>query len=307
MIRFSLSLAAAFLAGALAGALAMAGRGPDAGPGEAPPAEPAVAEREAAGAVASAEPRVRDDPGDPAALSAVTAEPAPRPSGPSEDPSALRDRVRELTASWTRMQEELIRLQGRVSGLERQLSARSAAADPQRPQRPDTPERRTSVLIEAGVTEDLAADIVWREGQYELDRLELRHNAIREGWFRTDRYREEVSRLEEERPDLRAELGDAVYDRYLYAAGEDNRVRVDSVIPGSVAEAAGLQPGDLIETYDGGRVFTFDALRGATAEGERGETVAVEIRRADGSRVQAWVPRGPLGVRLDLARTDPDA
>jgi S1-C subfamily serine protease len=212
-----------------------------------------------------------------------------------------------MTAGWTRLQEAIMRLDGRVSGLEKRLGGASAATDAGSPERPATAEDRRAVLTGAGVAEDLAADIVWREAQYELDRLELRDLAIREGWFRSDRYREELARVEREKPDLRAEIGDDAFDRYLFGAGEDNRVRISSVIAGSSAETVGLNPGDLIERYDGNRVFSFTELREATTGGDRGELVPVEIRRADGRRDQLWLPRGPLGVRMDLIRTDPDA
>ena len=103
---------------------------------------------------------------------------------------------------------------------------------------------------------------------------------------------------------LREELGDAAYDRYLYATGEDNRVRVDGIIPGSVAELAGLQPGDLIETYAGQPLFGYADLRDATAGGERGDLVRVQVRRG-GQVLDLNLSRGPLGVQLDTARAEP--
>jgi S1-C subfamily serine protease len=161
-------------------------------------------------------------------------------------------------------------------------------------------------LRSAGIADDVAAEIVWLQGQQELGRLELRDQALREGWFGTERYRGELERFAEQEPDLRADLGDDAYDRYLYAAGENNRIRVSGVIAGSVAEEMGLQPGDLIEAYDGERVFTFGELRRATSAGMRDELVDIRIRRPDGSVVQSPIPRGPLGVRLDADRARPD-
>ena len=83
-------------------------------------------------------------------------------------------------------------------------------------------------------------------------------------------------------------------------------MRVTSVIAGSPAEAAGIQPGDIVDTYAGERIFTQTELRGATTDGEFGELVPVQLRRTDGSRVQTWLPRGPLGIRMDLTRADPE-
>jgi S1-C subfamily serine protease len=120
----------------------------------------------------------------------------------------------------------------------------------------------------------------------------------------SDRYREAVNALAQESGSLREEIGDSAWDRYLFLTGEDNRVSVSSVIPGSAAEVAGLQPGDLIESYAGTQPLEFDDLRRATTEGEKGELVAVRVRR--GERVlDTWVPRGPLGVRLGTARAEP--
>jgi len=159
-------------------------------------------------------------------------------------------------------------------------------------------------MVQAGLAEDVAAEIIRRQGQQSLDRLNLRDVAAREGWLATERYREELRRIEEDSVDLRQELGDEVYDRYLFAAGEDNRVRVDGIIPGSVGEIAGLQPGDLIESYAGEPVLTFADLRDATSGGERGELVQVRVRRGE-QIFDTWVSRGPLGVQLESARAEP--
>jgi membrane-associated protease RseP (regulator of RpoE activity) len=307
MNRHHFTLIAAFLFGALAGALAVGSWGPASDPGDTPAAK-------------QASPPMRNTPApmpdgsvpEPAAaaIKAVPTQETRRAAAISEEPQAgaeTQAKLRELIAGWSLVQEEIARLQGRVTGLERRLDEGTAAAEPQPPGAPATPGDRRSTLIQAGVAENLAADIVWREAQFELDRLETRDLAMREGWFGTERYREEISRLESDRPNLRAEVGDEAYDRYLYASGEENRVRVVSIIPGSAAEAAGLMPGDVIESYDEGRVFSFSELRSATSEGERGELVPVEVTREDGSRSEAWLPRGPLGVRLDLTRLDPNA
>jgi len=305
MSHYRISIAAAFLAGMLAGALAMGGResaqvsddgAPRQGPRHDSHGSASLATATGPDGAALAEP-VR---------SAVTSDTQPEIAVLSGDEAGPGSRFSELAVGWARMQEEITKLQGRVEGLERRLAGYAPDAEPERPERPRTPEDRRSVLVKSGVLLELAADIVSRESQYELERLELRDLAIREGWFGSDRYREEVVRLDDERPALRAEIGDDAYDRYLFASGEDNRVRVGAVIPGSPAEAAGLVPGDLIESYGGGRVFTFSGLRDATSEGERGELVPVSLQRADGSRVQVWLPRGPMGVRLDMTRTDPD-
>ena len=222
----------------------------------------------------------------------------------------LEAKLREMTAGWAHFQGELARLQGRVATVEQRLAAVAepvAGSDKlERTAQPNTPEDRRSALIKSGMEYDLAADLVWRQDRNELDRLELRDLAIREGWYRSDRYRQEMRRLAKEAPDLRSEVGDEIYDRYLFASGHDNRVSVTSVIADSPAEGAGIQPGDIVDTYAGERIFTQAELRSATTDGELGDLVPVQLRRTDGSRAQIWLPRGPLGIRMDLTRSDPE-
>jgi hypothetical protein len=206
------------------------------------------------------------------------------------------------------------RLEARVGKLEHKL-AKLESEQAERPEdASDTRERaraaatagdRRSALITAGVPEPAADDIVWRQSTWDLERLELQDQAIREGWHRTERYYQALRDLEQDAVDFRTEIGDQAYDRYLYQTGEDNRVRVASVIPGSEAELAGLAPGDIIESYGDGRIFNFTDLRNSTATGERGELVPVVIQRGD-LFIEALVPRGPLGVRIEADRLPPN-
>jgi hypothetical protein len=220
---------------------------------------------------------------------------------PTADP-----RVATLLAAWRDAEARLADLQARLVQVEQTLAGRIAAGDPgmDRPTAPRTPDERRSALVAAGVDAGLAEDIIWQEARLELERLALRDRAVREGWIGTDRYREASGQLGGEPRPLREEIGDLAYDRYLYLTGEDNRVAVAAVIPGSAAEAAGLQAGDLIESYAGERMYAADALRDGTTQGESGELVPVRVRRGRGI-VEAWVPRGPLGIRLDMTRAEP--
>jgi S1-C subfamily serine protease len=100
---------------------------------------------------------------------------------------------------------------------------------------------------------------------------------------------------------LRAELGDAEYERYLTATGRPTQVQVMDVLASSNAERAGLQAGDQIVSYAGSRVFDVRELNALTREGSGGESVTVEVRR-NGQTVQVQVPRGPLGVSSGAVR-----
>ena len=103
---------------------------------------------------------------------------------------------------------------------------------------------------------------------------------------------------------MRDEIGVDVYDRYLFETGQDNRVLVDSVIPGSAGEGSGMLPGDVIERYGEQPVYDFRDLRTATSDGERGELVPVTVRRGR-ELVELLLPRGPIGIGLDATRIDP--
>lgn len=117
-----------------------------------------------------------------------------------------------------------------------------------------------------------------------------------EQWsLRRQRYLEE-DRAPSVADRLRDELGDDSYDRYLFASGRSNRVRVRQVMQGSAAEQAGLSNGDIVISYANERIFTFDDLRRASYEGQLGESVLLEVRRADGNVSQMVMPRGPLGL-----------
>jgi hypothetical protein len=291
-------VAAAFVLGAMMGVLTLAGLKPGTADAPAVVGAPAPAPG----------PMATEDSGPAGALTrGQAAEPdPPTPLAPAPDP--MRARLDEIGAGWTRVDEELTRLRRRVADLEQRLTAvqaKSASADNGAPRRlAATPDGQRTAMVKAGLAEDVATEIVRRQSQQSLDRLNLRDIAAREGWLGTDRYREELARVDEDAVDLRQELGDEVYDRYLYAAGEDNRVRVEGIIAGSAGEAAGLQPGDLIESYAAEPMLTFADLRDATSAGERGELVQVRVRRGD-QTFDTWVARGPLGVHLDMARAEP--
>jgi membrane-associated protease RseP (regulator of RpoE activity) len=204
------------------------------------------------------------------------------------------------------MQADLAELRQRIVQLEQHDSEQGTENDAagKRPERPKTPEAQRDALLRAGVAAEVADDIVWRRAQVSLDRLDLRDQAIREGWLNTDRYREELRKINQERVSVRDEIGVDSFDRYLFETGQDNRVLVDSIIPGSAGEESGMLPGDVIENYGEQKVFNFRDLRGATSDGERGELVPVVVRRG-GQRLELWLPRGPIGIGLDATRVDP--
>lgn len=85
-------------------------------------------------------------------------------------------------------------------------------------------------------------------------------------------------------------------------------LEVDGVVPGSIAEQAGIQPGDMLHSYGGRTVGCLNDL-GAAREAATGEVVDVVFRRG-GQELTARVARGqPLGVYLHEWLNDlvPDA
>lgn len=160
------------------------------------------------------------------------------------------------------------------------------------------------VLVAAGFPAETVRSFKERVDQIELDRLYLRDLAAREGWLDTPRFREEAGDSSLSTTETRKEFGDEFYDWMLFTTGHPNRVRVGNVIDGSAAAEAGLLPGDVVLTYDDQRIFSPRELSDATTTGEAGESTAVGVLR-DGRETRIYVPRGPLGIRLEYANEQP--
>lgn len=147
-------------------------------------------------------------------------------------------------------------------------------------------------------------EIARRQADLEMRSLYLREQAAREGWIGGERYAEAQRELDSIRQAVREEVGEDAYDRYLYASGQPNRIRVSSIIRGSPAEQAGLLADDVIVSYDGRSIMTYDDLTRAIRDGNPGESVSVAIVR-DEYNMAVSMPRGPLGVRLAALRLEP--
>ena len=212
--------------------------------------------------------------------------------------------------------EQLEELRGQLTDLQtslgiRVLEANSAAAsisvdaEPQ-PQPEDFATQLTNRLAAAGFTEKEAEALRRRQGAMQMQQVELDDRARREGWVNTPRYYQEMSKVSNDTDPIRAELGDDAFDRYLFAVGRPNRLRVGRVIETSPAEQAGLRQGDVILSYAGQRVFSTQQLTSLRSGGERGAAVTVEILR-DGVPMQLTFPRGPMGVQTQPEIVDPVA
>ena len=172
-------------------------------------------------------------------------------------------------------------------------------------QRQSPSEAMKEHLVAAGLDQVTADNIVLQQSEADLKRLDLRDKAIREGYLRTQQFRDEMMQLRAEETSLQDELGHEYYDRYLYLSGQSNRIGVSSVMIGSAAEQSGINQGDLIVQYDDRPVFNGRDLQRASTSGERGELATVTLLR-DGRQISLSLPRGPLGVRLQPVSIDPN-
>lgn len=149
---------------------------------------------------------------------------------------------------------------------------------------------RIARLVEAGFPQSQAEWILERESQLQMEALQARYEAERSGdpasFFRSRAASNDA---------LRAELGDADYERYLAASGRSTSVAISDILDSSPAERVGLRPGDEIVSYDGTRIFSISDLARQTLEGQPGEQVVVDLLR-DGVPMQVVVPRGPIGI-----------
>jgi membrane-associated protease RseP (regulator of RpoE activity) len=151
-------------------------------------------------------------------------------------------------------------------------------------------ERRLLSLMDNGFSEDEARRVIEKESEAEFMAMQAAWEAQRGG-----ESVDPLSAMGDYQALLRAELGDADYERYLAAQGQPTSIQVTRVLAGSPGSDAGLQPGDQLVSYAGERVYNVSDLRKLTLQGTPGEDVVIEIDR-DGVRMQLNVQRGPVGI-----------
>ncbi len=148
-------------------------------------------------------------------------------------------------------------------------------------------------LLDNGFNEQEVQWIEQQRAEAQSDRLTAIYQARRE---RAKRLQEAGQQPSSPFRDLRDRLGDEAFERYLAANGQPTSIEINSVLPRSPGENAGLQVGDKITHYDGERVFNVSHLNSLTVLGEEGESILVEVQR-EGGRTQITLPRGPIGIR----------
>lgn len=249
----------------------------------------------------------------------------PSPSEPLQDATAsraaaLEARLAREAAARIQLERQVARLDERVSMLAKRLGeqpaspARPGARNQDAPReaenasaRPAGPENFDgAVLLDAGFSASEAAELRARVDGITMSSLALWDRATREGWVGTPRFEEEAAAVAHgaQLEALRSDVGDEAFDWALFAAGHDNRIRVESVLAGSPAAMVGIRPGDLVVGYANEPMFTGGQLVEATTEGRAGDLVAVDLQRG-GERLAVYLPRGPLGLRIDGTRERP--
>lgn len=222
----------------------------------------------------------------------------------------LRQQLQQEISARKKLQDKVDKLSQKIARLDTQKPTAGNAIGEASPHQPPggNPQNRAwfnrQALIEAGVDTATADSIKTRFEKQELEKLYLRDQAIREGWLGSRRYRDELKALDEQFSGLQKELGDEAYAAYLFATGQPNQVMVQSVLANSSADTAGIQANDQILRYGEQRIYNWQDLRTATTQGNSDETVSVEVIR-DGKRLQLYVQRGPLGIRMNSSSTAP--
>jgi len=160
-----------------------------------------------------------------------------------------------------------------------------------------------SELLDRGMPSGEVENLRRISERNEMQRTAITKRAKRAGSPDKRRHRNELVELERA---THAEIGDASYDALLYATGRENRVQIRVLLENSPERSFGLQPGDVVLSYDGRPVFRAPDLREAARQGNTGESVPVDVLR-DGHVVPLSGRRGPIPARLQPARIVPEA
>jgi len=226
--------------------------------------------------------------------------------------AALEEALRNEVQARTKLEHALEALR---PGVNRDGDPRHRQADAEKVKESATPSAtlepeepraisRTEALAQLGMDTTRVAQLQKHVEELEMQQLVVRDKAAREGWLNTPRYADTVRKMPDESDLYRKELGDANYDNFLFRTGQPNRVSVQSVLAGSPAQKSGIESGDIIYSYADERVFNWGDLTGATGSGEPGQSVRIELVR-NGKKLNVYVPRGPLGVRMNTDTVPP--
>ncbi|MEE9343624.1 MAG: PDZ domain-containing protein [Gammaproteobacteria bacterium] len=233
-------------------------------------------------------------------------------SKPSEHFNHMESDLKASVGRISDLEDEIQKLHQRITQLEERegtIQLQKVSQFPEHIVPPDEVKNRVNglskaALLQAGVSEVIAMDIMQHHNETEMQKLELRDNAIRNDYLNTPKYYQALRAIDDSFKTLHNEIGDRAYDHVLYATGRNNRVKVLSVIPNSPSDLAGLNKNDIILQYSDKAVFNPEELRNSTTQGHRGEYTNITLLR-NGTPLTLMVPRGPLGIRLNPTRLNP--
>ncbi len=227
----------------------------------------------------------------------------------SSDPRYLEmaERISNESIARKKLEQTVLALKRQVSKLGNALEKNGSTSNSTSPTQSQSSSQwfNEKAMVITGLS---TTEISQMKSQYEsieMEKLYLRDKAIRENWIGTARYSEELTTLDSKFETFRNDVDDSVYEALLYATGQPNRVVVQDVMQNSPAYLAGIKAGDQILQYSNERIYsTFDLRKSITSGGELGEEVKINLSR-NGNTMTVYLPRGPLGIRMESASVEP--
>ena len=156
-------------------------------------------------------------------------------------------------------------------------------------------------LQHMGFDQNTASVIVDEFDLTQTQALSLRHNATREGWLFSGRFRQAMVDMTDHFVNA---IGIENYRQLISVNGETTNVVVDAVLPQTTAASNGIQANDVIVEYAGNAIYSSESLITASAKGSTDDTVLVRLLRDD-QPVELYIPAGPVGIRTATSGDDP--
>src|SRR5690606_19032594 len=137
-------------------------------------------------------------------------------------------------------------------------------------------ERDRQRLLAAGYSSSQIEWLISRSRELQKERREAETERRKRG-LAVDAAKE-MAQYYDRDIELRYEIGDDAYEKYLRTLDRPVDIPVRVVSPGSIADAVGLRPGDRIRRYDNKRLFNLGELDGLTM-GKTGGSHILEVER----------------------------
>lgn len=162
---------------------------------------------------------------------------------------------------------------------------------------PDPGVEQVQSLVQEGISEREATEIVRLSEEYEMQWLQAQYEARQSGQPANGNLRAELAQQ------FKENLGEENYEKYLRAVGQTTSVTIRNVLESSPAQSVGLQSGDQIVSYEGRRVYNILELNQLTQVPNDTGFVTIEFIR-NGSPMAVTVPKGPIGITASVRASD---